>query len=332
MNPLPPVPAQASTTGLGSVDLDKLLNASTGWPTPTTKIGTSTTVAASNGSPNANTQVTFTINVASQSGSTVPTGSVTISVDGAGTPYTPPPPPTTPAPTTLTLDANGTATYQVTFSNGGNHQVVAIYGGDTTHTPSTGVSSVNVQGGSTGTGTFTMSATGITVSQGAQGTSTVTVTPAGGYKGTINILPSASNASFCYSASQAVVTGTAAVTASLAIDTNLLDCQGASVRSHGMHLFVPGGRKAQNIHRSAPSIARSAIGIAGIFFAGLIGVALPPDRVSSPASSCSACSALFSPDAEAAAQPTRTTRPRELTPSRSQGRILRLQPSLPTRR
>jgi hypothetical protein len=67
------------------------------------------------------------------------------------------------------------------------------------------------------------------------------------------------------------VSSTAAATATLNIDTNLLDCQGASVRSHGMHLFSGSGRKAQNTHRSAPSIARSAIGFAGIFFAGLIG-------------------------------------------------------------
>ncbi len=113
-----------------------------------------------------------------------------------------------------------------------------------------------------------MAATGITVSQGAQGTSTITVTPASGYKGTVNILPSASTASFCYSATQAVVSGTTAATATLTIDTNLLDCQGASVRSHGMHLFVPGGRKAQNTHAST---TLAAFGIAGIFFAGLIG-------------------------------------------------------------
>jgi hypothetical protein len=38
-----------------------------------------------------------------------------------------------------------------------------------------------------------------------------------------------------------------------------------------MHLFSGSGRKAQNTHRSAPLITRSAIGFAGIFFAGLIG-------------------------------------------------------------
>ena len=229
-------------------------------------IGTSTTVAVSNASPNVNTPVSFTVTVSSQTGTTVPTGNVIVSVDGAGTPYG------TGTPTTLPLQSNGTATLSnISFTTGGNHQVVAQYQGDSTHAASTGVISITVQGGSTGTGTFTMSATNVTISQGAQGTSTITVTPAGGYKGTINILPSASNASFCYSATQAVVSGTIAVTSTLTIDTNLLDCQGASIKSHGMHLFSAGGRKAQTIPRTGPSIMRSAIGIAGIFFAGLIG-------------------------------------------------------------
>jgi subtilase family serine protease len=250
-------------TGLGSVDLNNLVNA-TGWPAATKLIGTTTTVAASTPSPAINTQVTFTITVAPQTGSAMPTGSVTISVDGAGTPYG------TGSTTSVALGANGTAIYQTTFTTAGNHQVVAQFAGDTTFAGSAGVASVNVPAPST-PGTFTMSATNISVSQGAMGTSTITVTPAGGYKGTINILPSASNASFCYSATQAVVSGTIAVTSTLTIDTNLLDCQGASIKSHGMRLFSAGGRKAQTIPRSAPSIMRSAIGIAGIFFAGLIG-------------------------------------------------------------
>jgi subtilase family serine protease len=242
------------TTGLGSVDLDKLLTAPSGWPTAPALIGTTTTVAASNLSPSINTQVTFTITVAPQTGSMMPTGNVNISVDGGST-----------SPVALT---NGTATIQETFTTAGNHQVVAQYPGVTgSFAASSGVASVNVPAPSN-PGTFTMSATGITVSQGAQGTSTITVTPASGYKGTVNILPSASNASFCYSATQAVVSGTTAATATLTIDTNLLDCGGASVRSHGMHLFVPGGRKAQNTHAST---TRAAFGIAGIFFAGLIG-------------------------------------------------------------
>jgi subtilase family serine protease len=250
------------TTGLGSVDLNNLVTAS-GWPTASPLVGTSTTVAASNGSPNQNTSVTFTITVASTTGSSMPTGNVTISVDGAGTSFG------SGSTSTVTLASNGTATYSTSFTTAGIHQVVAQYVPDSTHAASTGVAQVSVQGTSS-PGTFALSATSVAISQGAQGTTTITVTPSNGYKGTVNITPGSSTASFCYSSSQAVVSGTAAVTTTMTLDTNLNDCGGAAVRSHGMHLYRPGSRTAQPT-RSTRSATKAAIGLAGIFFAGLIG-------------------------------------------------------------
>lgn len=252
------------TTGIGSVDLANLAGV---WPAATTTlIGTNTAVSASSATPNAGDNVTFTITVASTTGSTVPTGTVNLSIDGGGTSYKDPTSGTT---TTATLTSNGTATYTTSFANAGAHQVVAQYAGDSTHAASTGVVSVTVPG--SGTGTFTMSATPVSVKQGASGSTTITVTPATGYKGTVEIAPSSNNASFCYSDTSATVTGTTAVTASMTIDTNLDDCGGDAVRSHGLHLYRPSGITTRPAHHPAGTTTRAAIGLAGLFFAGLVG-------------------------------------------------------------
>ncbi len=243
------------TTGLGSVDLANLAGA---WPASTsTLIGTTTAVSASNSSPNVGDSVTFTITVSATTGNTTPAGTLNLSVDGG-------------TPTSVTLSSNGTATYPTSFSTAGPHSLVAQYPGNSTYAASTGVASVNVQGSSSNTGTFKMSATSVSISQGGTGSSTITVTPAGGYKGTVNITPSSSSASFCYSTTTAVVSGTAAATASMSIDTNLNDCGGASVRGHGMHLYRASNAKAQHTRQPATS-ARGVFGIVGLFFAGLIG-------------------------------------------------------------
>lgn len=253
------------TTGLGSVDLANLAGV-TGWPAPPAGIvGTTTTVSASNNSPNSGDQVTFTITVAPTSGTSTATGTVNLSIDGGGSSYS-----NGGTTATATLSGNGTATYQASFSAAGIHQVVAQYPGDSTHAASTGVVSVTVQGSSSNTGTFTLSATNLTVKQGAAGSSTITVTPANGYMGKVGITPSGS-ASFCYSTTQATVSGAAAVTANMSIDTNLNNCGGASVHSRGMKLYRAPGSRAQLTHQPAGSIARAAFGLAGLFFAGLIG-------------------------------------------------------------
>jgi subtilase family serine protease len=258
------------TTGLGSVDLNALVNV-TGWPAASTLIGTTTSVVASSSSPNINTNVTFTITVTVASGSAA-TGSVKISVDGGGTSYG------SGTTTTVALTGNGTATYTTQFTTAGNHQVVAQFPGDTTHAASTGVASVSVQGTSN-PGTFSMSATSVTIKQGGTSSTSITVTPANGYKGTVNITPSSTNASFCYNSVTAVVSGTAAVMTTMTIDTNLNDCGGAVSRSHGLRLYRPGSPKVQVAPRSRSSIAKSAFGIAGIFFAGLIGWRLRRSRL-----------------------------------------------------
>jgi hypothetical protein len=129
---------------------------------------------------------------------------------------------------TETLTSNGTYVYSATFTTAGAHTLLASYSGDTTHASSTGSVTVTVGGVSTGKGSFSLSATSVTVASGSAGTSTITVTPTGGYEGTVVFsltTTSSALANACNGAiPNAVVTGTAAVTSSVTIDTNAANC------------------------------------------------------------------------------------------------------------
>jgi hypothetical protein len=226
-------------TGLGSVDLSNL---AAKWPVNATSsaglIATTTAVVPANATPDVNVADTFTITVAEASGSGTPTGTVTLKIDGGtdcgglsgdicgGTTLS-----------NQALSANGTLTYSATFTTTGTHSILAQYSGDATHSPSTGVGSVIIGTTSSGKGTITMSATNVTVSQGSSANSTITVTPAGGYTGTvlINITNTSNNnalSNLCYQFSNTLssgqgsvaVTGTAAVTTQLTLDSNANDC------------------------------------------------------------------------------------------------------------
>ena len=200
------------TTGLGSVDVNVLADA---WTTSSsTLIGTTTSLTASNSTPQANTTVTFTLTVASTTGGTIPTGSVNLSLDGT-------------ALSAVTLTANGTYAYQTSFASAGSHTLIAAYQGDTTHAASTGTITVTVQGTSSGTGTFAITAPTLTVTDGTVGSSTITVTPASGYKGTVNFTLSTTSSSLTYVCpviSSVTITGTAAVSTTLSMDTNGQNC------------------------------------------------------------------------------------------------------------
>jgi len=89
--------------------------------------------------------------------------------------------------------------------------------------------------------------------------------------GAVNITPSSSTAAFCYSTTTATVPGTAAVTTTMTIDTNLTDCGASNAQTgSGMHLFIPGGHKA-SLYSHSPSIAVAAFSFAGLIMAGLLG-------------------------------------------------------------
>ncbi len=261
-------------TGLGSVDLNALAIAWTGGTS--TLIGTTTTVSASNGTPALNANDTFTITVAPVTGATVPSGTVALSVDGG-------------ALINETLSNNGTYAYVTAFATTGGHSVVAQYLGDTTHAASTGVATVTVPGGSSGTGTFTLTpsnaSTGsptLTVAQGSAGSETLTVTPAGGYTGTVYLTFDTSNdtalANLCYGftttlsngdGSVSVTSPTTAVTTQLTLDTLPADCGLSAPHTGGRAFHRLGGvRKASN-NKTNP--APFAITFAGLLLAGFLG-------------------------------------------------------------
>jgi hypothetical protein len=154
--------------------------------------------------------------VASSGVQGTPTGSVTILVDGSS------------QGSSVTL-SGGIATYSFSSSTSGNHVIQATYSGDSTYAGSTGSMVLNVGGSSgSGTGTFTLSATNLSVVQGSSGLSTITLTPQNGYTGTVAWAISTDStalATACYnSIPNTTVSGTAAITASLTIDTNPSDC------------------------------------------------------------------------------------------------------------
>jgi len=265
-------------TGIGSLDLNLI---ATVWPANTGSSAalatTNTAVTASPTSANVGTSVSFTIAVTSTSGT--PSGAVTLQIDG-GTVFG------VAGATTVTgqsLSSNGTLTYAYTFpttTTSGTHEIVAQYAGDATHAPSVGVGEVVITNPSSGKGTIAMAATGITVSQGSTGTSTITVTPAGGYTGTVDLTLSTSSSSLqnaCYTFANSTssggtvsVSGTAAVTTQVSINTNGSQCaSGAVQKGSGNHAFKPLSSSGHASRGESPKPGTRTLP-AGIAFAGLL--------------------------------------------------------------
>ncbi len=266
-------------TGLGSVDLNNL---ATAWTTSsTTTVGTTTTITPSNTAPLVNTSDTFTISVSANSGSTVPSGMVAVSIDGgASTNYT------------LTAgSAAATASFSYTFTTAGSHTVSAKFPGDTTFGTSTGTTTVNVQSSSSATGSFTMafSPTTLTVSQGSQGNETLTVTPSKSpaYTGTIVLSFDTSNDSalqnLCVfsgtgisSSGTIAVTGSAAVSGTIVVDTNASDCVSpdavAAHAARGMHVIRHAGKSSKTINKAGNGPLAGGLALAGLLIAGFLGI------------------------------------------------------------
>jgi subtilase family serine protease len=270
-------------TGLGSVDLANLVSA---WPANASPLlATTTTVSAASGTPDVSTGDIITITVAEAGGSGTPTGTVNLSIDGGGTGYSG----SSGTTKSVTLGASGTATYTANFGTTGVHTIVAQYAGDSTHSPSTGSVFVTIGGGTSGKGNFTLALTPatLTVKQGSQGNETLTVTPAGGYTGTLNFQYSTSNdtalTNLCVLASTGFdqnnsvsVTGSAAVTGTITIDTNAADCvstTGGGVIGHGMRVIphAKGSLKAANNTPKKGNPLPMGIAFAGLLVAGFLG-------------------------------------------------------------
>ncbi|MEA2260142.1 MAG: hypothetical protein QOJ51_2967, partial [Acidobacteriaceae bacterium] len=251
-------------SGLGSPDFNQLLNA---WPTTSASSlsSSTTTLTSGSSSPTVGTSDVITITVVPAVASSTAilgtaTGSVTILVDGSS------------QGSSITL-SGGIASYSFSSSTSGNHVIQTTYSGDSTYAGSTGSIVLNVGGSSgSGSGTFTLSATNLSVAQGSSGTSTITLTPQSGYTGTVAWTISTDStalATACYnSIPNTTVSGTAAVTASLTIDTNPSDCATAQYTGTTGKLKLVSASSARNV---APNPFRvpAAITFASLLCGGL---------------------------------------------------------------
>ena len=267
-------PGYDQATGLGSVDVYKLASA---WPAssgpPPTLIATTTTILASNSAPDVGVSDNFTISVTANTGTGTPTGTVTLTVD-------------TNAAVTEDLTSNGTYVYPYTFTTAGSHTILVVYSGDSTYATSTGSVAVTVGVVSTGKGTISLtpapSPATLTVAQGSSGTETISVTPGGGYTGTVDVSFDTSNDSalqnLCYTFTNmnsagdgtVLISGTAAVTTALALDTNASDCASAEMRPGGtqpMHRLRPANTAKNNGGNPLPL----GVAFAGLLLAGFLG-------------------------------------------------------------
>ncbi len=263
-------------TGLGSVDLYKLLTA---WPVPsaTTSSLRSSTVALSAATtvPRVAVADAVTVTVAAGSSGTVtPTGTVNLVITDTTSAVTPTNPVYTTSATTASVTlAGGTASYSFVGAAAGQYSVVAKYSGDGTYAPST--STLLLQVGSAGG--FNLAVPNTTVTNGSTAASTVTVTPVGGYVGTVAFSVSASPAitNACYVLGNAAVTGTAAATATLSIYTSATTC---SATPGALTLFQS-GPKAQVVSSGGVAQAQSpashpipfALSFAGLLAVGIAG-------------------------------------------------------------
>lgn len=253
-------------TGLGSVDLYKLL---TVWSSATTTssslLASSTTIAAATTTPASGASDLLTITVASSSASSTvtPTGTVSIAVDGTSS-------------TSAATLSNGVATYTFSSTAAGTHTVAATYSGDGVYASSAATITLTIPSATTATSSFSVAATNVSVTAGSTGTSTVTVTPAGGYTGTVDwaITSSSALTNGCYAINNVAVSGSTAVTTTLTIYTSAADCTSETPLSQrgGKHAFASSGGRANN-SPTAP-MGRSPGGsllLAGVFFASFLG-------------------------------------------------------------
>jgi subtilase family serine protease len=232
-----------SASGLGSVDLYKLLTA---WPTTSASAlaESLTTLVPVTSTPATGASDVITITVSPvTTNATTPTGTVALIVDGA--------PVTT--STTLTL-TNGVATYTFPPASAtpGSHIINATYSGDTTFGPSTASLTLTVAAPTVGS--FTLTAANATVASGGTVTTPASAIPAGGYTGTILLSVTIPNnlTYFCIDDAsglgEIIVTGTSAVADNLTLYTSAATCQtlGLTVQTSS---GLPGGSHTIRIPR-----------------------------------------------------------------------------------
>ncbi len=131
---------------------------------------TTTTLTSSNTTAGTGESVTLTANVTQSAGS-IPTGQVLFAYG-------------TTTLGTVTLDANGNATLQTSFSATGVYNITASYSGNGTDAPS--VSNSLTETVVTPGITAAVNPTSLSIQPGSSGQLVITITPIGGYTGTID--------------------------------------------------------------------------------------------------------------------------------------------------
>jgi subtilase family serine protease len=194
-------------TGLGSVDLYKLLTA---WPAAASISAITATAATTTPTAGANDLITVKVT----GGNGTPTGTVVVTDNGT---------PVTGSPFTL---VNGTFTYTYNTTVTGTHTLSFTYSGDTNYGTSTAKVVLNV-----GSTSFTLSPSGpVTVTAGSSVTETITVSSTNGYMGTVVLGVTPVLANTCYTQSPAaILTSTVtSVKVALTIYTNSTTCAGVT--------------------------------------------------------------------------------------------------------
>jgi large repetitive protein len=222
-------PGTYTITAVYSGDTNE--QASTGTGAPPLVIGTIPTVTdlGASTTTGANPQVILVAavldNAAGNSGSLpVPTGTVTFNSGG----------------TTLgsaTLDSSGVATLVPSLANGTSYNIVAVYSGDSLHSPSTSAT-VSINGTASGF-SLTVTPSAVTMAAGENVSVNVALTSINGFADTIGLgcasLPAGVNCQFSSPSSKLAANGVANVT--LTIDTN--NPLGGGTSAMNAH---PGGR------------------------------------------------------------------------------------------
>jgi subtilase family serine protease len=252
-------------SGLGSVDFHNLMTSWTAGSLSSLLDATVTALSAASSTPSAGANDAITITVSPQASTIAitPTGALTVAVDG------------TTETSSLAL-SNGSATYTFSSSTGGAHVITAKYSGDSTFAASIGTVTVNVggTGGTSSSGTFSLSATNVAVSHGSSGTSTITITSKNSYAGTVGFTLSTSSSSLstygCYEVNDVSVAANGTATTTLTLHTSSTSCSSTSSSKTGSHrMFVYSGTKAA-IPLSDRPLSRGAAPIGAAVLGGLL--------------------------------------------------------------
>jgi subtilase family serine protease len=195
-------------------------------------------------------------------------------------------------PTLYTLAANS-STYGKAFhdiTSGGNQCLASAtlcvapgttqYAAGTGYDQASGLGSIDFfellsawPAATTGTKSFTLSATNITVAAGSSGTATITVTPQNGYTGTISFVVSPSITNACFSIPNAIVSGSSAVAAMLTVNTTTTACASAAIKggSGKQRNFVDATPIASRDADSTRHLRQAGTGFAALLFVVLLG-------------------------------------------------------------